>query len=82
MLAVACFFGGIRFEREQRRRAEEAAALAAEAAQRHAEEEKMRQIMILHQQLENMVTEPPSFERPNIPWAAAGAAVSEKTTPL
>ena len=33
LMAVACFFGGIRFEQERRRRAEEAAALAAKAAQ-------------------------------------------------
>jgi hypothetical protein len=30
MLAVACFFGGIRFERERQRRADEAALLAAQ----------------------------------------------------
>lgn len=70
LLAVACFFGGIRFERERRRREDEAAASAAEAAQRDAQEEKMRQIMILHGQLENMATAAPSVERPNIPWAA------------
>ena len=29
LLAVACFFGGIRFERERRRRADEAAKRAA-----------------------------------------------------
>lgn len=35
MLAVACFFGGIRFEREMRRRADAAAAaLAAKNAKR------------------------------------------------
>jgi hypothetical protein len=32
LLAVACFFGGVRFEREWRRRADEAAALAAKEA--------------------------------------------------
>lgn len=32
MLAVACFFGGVRFERERRQRADEAAALAANKA--------------------------------------------------
>lgn len=31
MLAAACFFGGIRFERERQRREQEAAALAAKA---------------------------------------------------
>lgn len=30
VLAVACFFGGIRFERERRRREDEAAEYAAE----------------------------------------------------
>jgi hypothetical protein len=32
LLVVACFFGGIRFERERQRRADEAAALAGKAA--------------------------------------------------
>ena len=31
LLAVACFFGGIRFERERRRHEDKAAALAARA---------------------------------------------------
>lgn len=31
MLAVACFFGGIRFERERRRREAEAAAMREDA---------------------------------------------------
>lgn len=35
MLAVACFFGGIRFERERQRRVDVAAALAANAAYGH-----------------------------------------------
>ena len=30
MLAVGCFFGGVRFERERRRREDEAAAQAAD----------------------------------------------------
>jgi hypothetical protein len=34
MLAVACFFGGIRFELERRRRADEAIELAAKSALR------------------------------------------------
>lgn len=33
MLAVACFFGGVRFERERRRRADDAAAQVLEPLQ-------------------------------------------------
>ena len=42
MLAVACFFGGIRFERERQRREAEA-ALAARNAERAAVLARMRQ---------------------------------------
>ena len=35
MLAVACFFGGIRFERERRRREDEAAAEAGQKSLYH-----------------------------------------------
>ena len=47
VLAAACFFGGIRFERERQRREDEAAALAASNAERQAAQARARQRMVL-----------------------------------
>ncbi|HVX16202.1 MAG TPA: hypothetical protein VHC22_33760 [Pirellulales bacterium] len=59
MFGAACFFGGIRFERERRRREEEAAELAAQKA---PSVPLMIGPLIIHQPVRQEPSEPDEVE--------------------